>query len=261
MTLLYTYPDGFPHSDLVEIRHSIAELPIGLEKLFSRWERDSAELNYPFWENNAKLKIVFLVNRFGDNEMLGGDLYSILKDFKEDVILNVESYHKYTYLKKIDIFPFLNFVDEQLSKIKVIKLQMVPLSFTDDLDLPLENNSPIEFSQAETKDSFIEIFTVPDWQKYINALTICEPKLLVVEGNKYKFVGNKKNQRGIVAQYFKFLKLKGIINSSIDRDKLAKVLTNEILDFTIVGSSIDNTSETYKKTFQNQLEKYYNKIN
>ncbi len=109
--------------------------------------------------------------------------------------------------------------------------------------------------------TFEEIFIVRDWNKYVDILTICEPKLLEKEKKRYKFIGNKKTQRGCVAQWFKFLKSKGLIDRSINRDELAKILTNEILEFQINGSTIDNVSTIYKKVFDDQLRKLFNNIN
>ena len=102
--------------------------------------------------------------------------------------------------------------------------------------------------------TFNEIFVAKEWNKYLDLLTKCEPPLLIKEEKQYKFIGNQKTQRGCVAQYFKFLKIKGIISQSIDRDELAKVLSSEIINFSINGSTIDNESTNYKKTFQQQLE-------
>jgi|GEM_PF-6545667 len=144
MTPFYTYPEGFPFTDLTEIRLTVNKLTTKLHSLFSYRERFSVEMEYPNWENNAKLKIAFIINKFGDKEILGFDLFSIIKDFKEGLILNAEDHNKYNYVKKIDIFPFLNFVDEQLSKIKEKKEQSIPFSFTDNINLPEEIKSHIK---------------------------------------------------------------------------------------------------------------------
>jgi hypothetical protein len=91
-------------------------------------------------------------------------------------------------------------------------------------------------------------------------LTECEPKLLNFENSEYKFVGNKKTQKGCVAQWFKFLKNKGIISQSINRDDMANVLSNEIRDYSINGSSINNESSIYTDTFEPQLTKILKSI-
>lgn len=102
---------------------------------------------------------------------------------------------------------------------------------------------------------FENIFTVSDWEKYVDILCNCTPPLLKKENEKYQFIGNKKTQKGCVAQWFKFLKLKGIVKATVNRDELAKVLGNEINNFKISGATIDNNSKTYERTFQDQLQK------
>jgi hypothetical protein len=113
-------------------------------------------------------------------------------------------------------------------------------------------------SKAENSvfNSFDDIFTIRDWQKYVDALTLCNPALLKKEDDKYLFIGNQKTQKSCIAQWFKFLKMKGFINQNIGRDDLAKVLTNEIDNFTVAGSSIDNQSNGYTNIFEPQLKKY-----
>ncbi|MCI6415132.1 MAG: hypothetical protein MR848_15430 [Butyricimonas virosa] len=103
--------------------------------------------------------------------------------------------------------------------------------------------------------TFADIFTVKDWDKYIRALTECTPRLLEYDEihNAYKFVGNEKKEKGCIAQYFKQLKMKGIINNNINRNELARVLSNCLLNYKISGASIDNESEQYKKIYEKQL--------
>lgn len=86
-------------------------------------------------------------------------------------------------------------------------------------------------------------------------MTECTPPLLEYDeaSNAYKFVGNKKTEKGCIAQYFKQLKARGKIDSNINRDELAKVLSNCLLDFKISGASIDNESEKYKTIYEKQL--------
>jgi len=113
--------------------------------------------------------------------------------------------------------------------------------------------------QPEIK-SFSDMFTITDWNKYLDALTECKPKLLKKENDNYTFIGNQKTQRGCIAQWFKYLKAKGIIYQTLNRQEIAKVLSNEIVNFSIVGSSIDNETEFYKTTIHKQLEQYTNNI-
>lgn len=103
--------------------------------------------------------------------------------------------------------------------------------------------------------SFADIFTVKDWDKYLRALTECTPRLLEYDetNNTYKFVGSEKKEKGCIAQYFKQLKARGIIDSNINRNELANLLSNCLLNFKISGASIDNESEQYKKIYEKQL--------
>lgn len=86
-------------------------------------------------------------------------------------------------------------------------------------------------------------------------MTECTPRLLEYDetNNAYKFIGNKQKEKGCIAQYFKQLKAKGIIDSNINRNELAKVLSNSLSNYKISGASIDNESETYKKIYEKQL--------
>lgn len=94
-----------------------------------------------------------------------------------------------------------------------------------------------------------------DYKKCMEVLTICAPALCKYDDNlkSYIFIGNKKTQKGCVAQWFKYLKSKGIITQDISRDELAETLSNEITNFSISGSSIDNQSKVYKDDFESEL--------
>jgi hypothetical protein len=106
-----------------------------------------------------------------------------------------------------------------------------------------------------TDESIHQIFNedVKDWQKYFDVLTICEPKLLKKVEAGYDFIGKQKNQRGLIGMWFKSLKLIGVIKADIDRDLLAKYLSNYIKDYKIGGSTIDSESNAYKK-IESQLK-------
>lgn len=123
----------------------------------------------------------------------------------------------------------------------------------------VEYNSAINDIKSENEKinsySLKDIFIVEDWEKYLNALTICEPQLLTKENGKYRFIGNKKIHRGCLAQWIKYLKNKCVIDQTLNRNDLAFVLSKEILDFKINGSSIDNQSEIYKIKFEDQLKR------
>ena len=124
-----------------------------------------------------------------------------------------------------------------------------------------ENQTQVSKSTKNTNSTyhtFEQIFTIKDYTKYLDALIFCKPQLLKKENKKYIFIGNEKKHRGCLAQWFKDLKIKGIINQSINRNQLADVLKNEIGNFSISGSSIDNQSNTYNDTFEKQFIEYIN---
>jgi hypothetical protein len=111
----------------------------------------------------------------------------------------------------------------------------------------------IEFQTVMTK-TLKEIFTVENYAFYVNALCRCEPAILREEEGQWEFIGNVKTERGIVGQWFKFLKSIGVVSPSLNRDALAKILSSEIKNFSISGSNLDNVTDRFTKKFQRQLE-------
>lgn len=105
---------------------------------------------------------------------------------------------------------------------------------------------PVQGEPATLKD----LFTTENWQKYLDALTQCKPAILRREKDQYRFIRNKKTQRGVIAAWIKYLKTKGIIRTNLNRNEIARVLTSEIFDYSINGSTLDNilqpTSEYLK---------------
>jgi len=109
-------------------------------------------------------------------------------------------------------------------------------------------------SNQSLPKTFEDIFTEDDWAKYLDALVKCEPQLLTKKNDSYHFVGNKITQRGVIAAWFKYLKSKGIIDRSLNRNQLASVLSSNIDSFTICGASIDNQSKIYNKVEPQLIE-------
>ena len=103
-----------------------------------------------------------------------------------------------------------------------------------------------------TAQTFSDIFSNQDWQKYILVLKKTEPPLI---NSNFEFIGNPKRHKGVICSWIKHLQYKGIIKQTINRSKLADVLNNELKNFNMGkdGKSFDNTSETYKKEFEFQL--------
>ena len=154
---------------------------------------------------------------------------------------------------------------------------MVERTFIQNIDLEIkrlnnllrvQSESKIEKTLANKKNiikeappnNFIEIFNTDNFTKYIDVLIECEPQLLKKENERYTFVGNKKTQVSCVAYWFKELKNKGIIKQTVNRNDIARVLNNEIKNYSICGSSIDNKSEIYKRIFEKQFDKLKREI-
>ena len=180
------------------------------------------------------------------------EIFLIIRDYyKQDISIN----GKLTFIHDKKVFS-TEYLSQYMALsyykvLKALKQQKQPqLQISE-----LKNRQP----QPEIK-SFSDMFTVTGWNKYLDALTECTPKLLKKENDNYTFIGNQKTQRGCIAQWFKYLKAKGIIYQTLNRQEIAKVLSNEIVNFSIVGSSIDNETEFYKTTIHKQLEQYTNNI-
>jgi hypothetical protein len=118
-----------------------------------------------------------------------------------------------------------------------------------------------ETGTAETDKStqpapgFNGIFKIANWEKYVDALVLCDPPLI---NSSYEFIGNTKKHRGVVSAWFKFLKSKGIVDQSLNRQELARLLTASIKNYSISPSSVDNKSGLYESHFEKQLRKSCN---
>lgn len=113
----------------------------------------------------------------------------------------------------------------------------------------LNKSSPPQTKSAEL---FEDIFTTPDWEKYIMALNKTEPPIL---DDKFVFIGRPKLHKGVVCSWIKHLQDKGLIKPNINRSQLASVLNKELKDFNLGkdGKTFDNVSNEYEKNFKNQL--------
>ena len=94
-----------------------------------------------------------------------------------------------------------------------------------------------------------------DPEEYINRFLSVKPALLVrKEDGSLRFIGNTKKERGVIGCYFKYLKLKGIIKQDLNRVEIARILSLNIENFKISGSSLDSISKVYGNQFKSQLE-------
>lgn len=238
------------------IDNSINYIPKKLELNDEDYHRVKSILNYtnpllngiPVMDGND-----YVGEILNDEKILKGakiiqNLYEQYKDFEFDVKALYQLspsciYTKWHVFKKL--FDEYNYESRFLAEL------MPPDSSKTKSDI--ENYKKYSsHSKGEIKLTFANIFTCNNWEKYINVLTQCDPPLLKREQKKYYFIGNKKTQKGCVAQWFKYLRNKGYIDQNISRDELAQLLSNEIINFSISGSSIDNRSRTYRD-FEPQL--------
>lgn len=169
-------------------------------------------------------------------------LYEEYKDFQFDVkVLK----HLQYYSHRLSVFEHLFDLYNNRARYIIELMAYIP----DNQPKEADSNKKIRYK------SFADIFTQKDWNEYLKPLTKCNPPLLAFEekDKAYRFIGNEKTEKGCIAQYFKQLKVRGIIVSNINRGELAEVLSNCLLNFKISGASIDNESGRYKKIYEKQL--------
>lgn len=137
-----------------------------------------------------------------------------------------------------------------------LKAIITRLQKTGEVELPEDSLSDRNEMGTDPK-SFSEIFSVPDWKKYIDALNQVEDPIL--SGN-YKFIGKPRRDKGVICSWIKTLQHKGIINRKFNRQQLASVLNNEIEDLNLGtdGKTIDTPSDHYDKKYDQQLKKHFN---
>lgn len=115
-----------------------------------------------------------------------------------------------------------------------------------------ENPTLEDEAKKTTATTFKEIFTVNDYEKYINALHQVENP--VIDEN-WNFIGKQKGSKGVICNWIKELGNKGLINSKYNRQVLAAVCNNEIKDFNLGkdGKTFDNTSKIYDDNYKDLL--------
>ena len=105
-------------------------------------------------------------------------------------------------------------------------------------------------------ESFDEIFTVPDWMKYIKALEIVDPPILkVLNRDNIRFTGSPKKHKGVLGAWVYDLQTMGKIKRGISRQQLAYVLNKEISDLDLGrdGKTIQNQSYLYDNNYKKEL--------
>ncbi|WP_157547144.1 hypothetical protein [Kordia zhangzhouensis] len=138
-------------------------------------------------------------------------------------------------------------LENEKSYFKSIKKELKEIKQSIPTDKPKKTNK--EEIKAYT---FKEIFTVNDYEKYINALHQVENP--VIDEN-WNFTGKQKGSKGVVCNWIKDLQTKGIISGKYNRQILAEVCNNEIKDFNIGkdGKTFDNFSPKYNDNYKDVL--------
>ena len=113
--------------------------------------------------------------------------------------------------------------------------------------------TPPEKKESTLRGLFVEDHA-ENWQRFFDCFTLTEPALLKKTEGAYKFVGKPRGHIGIIGTLMQVLKVKGILKQNLDRDTIAKILSANIENYKIAGSSVTNTSDTYKDKFEDQFE-------
>jgi hypothetical protein len=140
-------------------------------------------------------------------------------------------------------------------ELEIKRLELELRSIEDEQALGGQLPATNESSQEEP-ETFQEIFTQGNWQKYIFALCEVEsPALKIDENGNFIFIGSQKKHKGVVCSWIKDLQMRGIIKRNISRSQLATILNNEIkgLNLGRDGKTLDNTSKTYRESYLGAL--------
>ncbi len=117
----------------------------------------------------------------------------------------------------------------------------------------IENKNKKHSHNFDAKTSSIsDIFHDEDYQKYLNPLTQINKPLLSLKGTTYNFIGNQKNERGIVGQWVWLLKSKGLIKE-LNREKIAEILSQNINNYSVGGVVLQDESKGFIKIKQDLL--------
>ena len=132
------------------------------------------------------------------------------------------------------------------------KLRVGLLEIQSDL---LKNKTTVHKELTDIKDtpqSFADIFTSPDWQKYIDALHEVDKPVIT---STYEFIGNPKRHKGIICCWIKELQNRGLIGKNHSRQQLTVVLNREIKNLNLGndGKTFDNYSTSYENNYKKSL--------
>lgn len=98
---------------------------------------------------------------------------------------------------------------------------------------------------------FKAIFTVDNWEKYVNVLFQTKKPLL---NKEWEFIGKSKGDKGIICSWFKYLQSKNVIRQ-IKRVEFSQVLNNEIKELKLGrdGRTFDVVSNQFEERYKKEL--------
>lgn len=144
------------------------------------------------------------------------------------------------YLPKNTELFFDRYITQRIEEIQRFEKKQVP-----------DNNT------IPPPQTFEDIFTEPDFHKYIAVFEKTKPALL---NSNWHFIGKPRKHKGVICSWVREMQFLSIIKANINRSQLANVLNNEIKYFNLGkdGKSINNTSLEYKNEFKNQIKDILN---
>jgi hypothetical protein len=113
-------------------------------------------------------------------------------------------------------------------------------------------NSPVQ--KEIDPQTFDDIFTIKDWRKHIQILVEMENPVLDEDWN---FIGSPKKHKGVICGWITDLKQKNIIDRTLSRQNLSKVLNYEIKNLNLGkdGKSFGIDSSEYRNNYKETLLK------
>lgn len=185
------------------------------------------------WENDG-------IDRAGRPQLSGNKRFQLKISFYESELKEIEDFPdflKRDYKEKFESYKdILNFH----------KSASAP-----EMAVYIEKSAHLSNRGSQGRDLKIsDLFINEDYQKYVVALQTCSPPLL---DNNYKFISNNKKHRGVIAQWFHYLKTKGIVGSSWNREQIAAVLSSNLDNYFVSGSTVDAESNSFAQNFKSQL--------
>ncbi len=118
-----------------------------------------------------------------------------------------------------------------------------------------ETEKETETEKEEVQTGLQTLFTVENWEKYIDVFFNTVPQILNFENGKYHFIGANNKHKGVIAAWIKTLHKKGIIKQKLNNENFAEILSKNIVGFSASPSLFNKTNYEYDNVFSKKLEK------